>query len=34
MFTYLKLAVDDASAASRTRIVSLYAFLLAINGLV
>ncbi|HLZ00599.1 MAG TPA: HoxN/HupN/NixA family nickel/cobalt transporter [Bradyrhizobium sp.] len=33
MLTYLKLAVDDASAASRTRIVSLYAFLLAINGL-
>ena len=33
MLTYLKLAVDDASAASRTRIVSLYAFLLAINCL-
>ena len=33
MLTYLKLAVDDASAASRTRIASLYAFLLVINGL-
>lgn len=33
MLTYLKLAVDDASTASRTRIVSLYAFLLAINCL-
>jgi high-affinity nickel-transport protein len=33
MLSYLKLAVNDASAASRTRIVSLYAFLLAINGL-
>src|SRR6516164_34378 len=31
MLTYLKLAIDDASAASRARIVSLYAFLLAIN---
>lgn len=33
MLTYLKLAVDDASTASRTRIVSLYAFLLAFNCL-
>ncbi len=33
MLTYLKLAIDDASAASRARIVSLYAFLLAINVL-
>lgn len=33
MLTYLKLAVDDASAASRTRVASLYAFLLVINGL-
>ncbi len=33
MLRYLKLAVDDASAASRTRVVSLYAFLLAINVL-
>lgn len=33
MLTYLKLAIDDASVASRTRIVSLYAFLLAINAL-
>jgi high-affinity nickel-transport protein len=33
MLTYLKLAIDDASAASRSRIVSLYAFLLAINAL-
>lgn len=33
MLSYLKLAVDDGSAASRTRIVSLYVFLLAINGL-
>jgi len=31
MLTYLKLAIDDASAASRARIISLYAFLLAIN---
>jgi nickel/cobalt transporter (NiCoT) family protein len=33
MLTYLKLAIDDASAASRARIVSLYAFLLAVNVL-
>jgi len=33
MLSYLKLAVDDGSAASRTRIVSLYAFLLAMNCL-
>jgi len=33
MLRYLKLAVDDASAASRTRVVSLYTFLLAINGI-
>ncbi|MVT71436.1 HoxN/HupN/NixA family nickel/cobalt transporter [Bradyrhizobium pachyrhizi] len=33
MFTYLKLALDDASAASRSRIISLYAFLLVINCL-
>jgi high-affinity nickel-transport protein len=33
MLTYLKLAIDDASAASRARIVSLYAFLLAFNAL-
>jgi high-affinity nickel-transport protein len=33
MLTYLKLAIDDASAASRTRLVALYAFLLAINAL-
>jgi high-affinity nickel-transport protein len=33
MLRYLKLAIDDASAASRTRIVSLYAFVLAINGM-
>ncbi|MGY3600806.1 high-affinity nickel-transport protein [Bradyrhizobium sp. USDA 4341] len=31
MFAYLKLAIDDASVASRSRIISLYAFLLAIN---
>src|SRR6201997_4821881 len=33
MLTYLKLAVDDASAATRSRIVALYAFLLAFNAL-
>src|SRR5579872_4603680 len=33
MLSYLKLAVDDASADSRTRVVVLYAFLLAINAL-
>lgn len=33
MLTFLTFAVDDASAVSRTRIVSLYAFLLAINCL-
>ncbi|WP_371852152.1 HoxN/HupN/NixA family nickel/cobalt transporter [Bradyrhizobium brasilense] len=33
MFTYLKFALDDASAASRSRIISLYAFLLAVNCL-
>jgi high-affinity nickel-transport protein len=33
MLTYLKLAVDDGSTASRARIVSLYALLLAINCL-
>ena len=33
MLRYLKLAIDDASAASRSRIISIYAFLLAINGL-
>ncbi|MGY3538357.1 high-affinity nickel permease [Bradyrhizobium sp. USDA 4515] len=33
MFSYLKLALDDGSAASRSRIISLYAFLLAINCL-
>jgi nickel/cobalt transporter (NiCoT) family protein len=33
MLTYLKLAVDDASAATRPRIVALYAFLLALNAL-
>jgi high-affinity nickel-transport protein len=33
MLRYLKLAVDDASTASRSRIVALYAFLLALNAL-
>jgi high-affinity nickel-transport protein len=33
MLTYLKLAIDDASAATRARVVALYAFLLAINAL-
>ena len=33
MLRYLILAVDDASAASRTRVVSLFTFLLAINGI-
>jgi nickel/cobalt transporter (NiCoT) family protein len=33
MLTYLKLAVDDASAATHSRIVALYAFLLAFNAL-
>ena len=33
MLRYLKIAVDDASAASRSRIVALYAFLLALNAL-
>ena len=33
MLTYLKLAIDDASAALRTRIALLYASLLAINGM-
>lgn len=33
MLKYLKLAIDDTSAASRSRIISIYAFLLAINGL-
>jgi high-affinity nickel permease len=33
MLGYLKLAVDDASCPSRTRIVALYVFLLAINAL-
>jgi nickel/cobalt transporter (NiCoT) family protein len=31
MLKYLKLAVDDASAASRSRIAALYAFLFALN---
>ena len=33
MLSYLKMAVDDASAASRSRIVALYAFLFALNAL-
>jgi high-affinity nickel-transport protein len=33
MLRYLKIAVDDASAASRSRIIALYAFLLALNAL-
>lgn len=33
MLRHLKLAIDDASTASRSRIISLYVFLLAINGL-
>jgi nickel/cobalt transporter (NiCoT) family protein len=33
MLTYLKLAVDDASAATHSRLVALYAFLLAFNVL-
>ncbi len=33
MLTYLKMAVDDASAASRSRIVALYGFLFALNAL-
>jgi high-affinity nickel-transport protein len=33
MLSYLKMAVDDASAASRSRIAALYAFLLALNAL-
>jgi nickel/cobalt transporter (NiCoT) family protein len=33
MLRYLKIAVDDASAASRSRIVALYAFLFALNAL-
>jgi high-affinity nickel-transport protein len=32
MLRYLKTAVDDASAASRSRIVALYAFLFALNA--
>jgi nickel/cobalt transporter (NiCoT) family protein len=33
VLTYLKMAVDDASAASRSRIAALYAFLFALNAL-
>jgi high-affinity nickel-transport protein len=33
MLRYLKLTIDDASAASRPRVVALYGFLLAVNGL-
>jgi len=33
MLTYLKFAIDDASAASRSRIAALYAFLLLLNAL-
>jgi nickel/cobalt transporter (NiCoT) family protein len=33
VLSYLKMAVDDASAASRSRIVALYAFLFALNAL-
>jgi high-affinity nickel-transport protein len=33
MLTYLKFAIDDASAATRSRIAALYAFLLALNAL-
>jgi high-affinity nickel-transport protein len=32
MLTYLKMAVDDAAAASRARIVALYVFLFALNA--
>jgi nickel/cobalt transporter (NiCoT) family protein len=32
MLTYLKVAIDDASADSRTRIAVLYVFLLLLNG--
>ena len=31
MLEFLKLAIDDGSAVSRTRIVALYAFLLTLN---
>jgi nickel/cobalt transporter (NiCoT) family protein len=34
MFAYFRMAVDDAAAASRTRIVALYGLLLGFNGLV
>jgi nickel/cobalt transporter (NiCoT) family protein len=33
VFGYMKLAVDDAAGPSRARIMALYTFLLAINGL-
>jgi nickel/cobalt transporter (NiCoT) family protein len=33
VLTYLKIAIDDASAASRSRIAALYAFLFALNAL-
>jgi high-affinity nickel-transport protein len=33
MFGYVKLAIDDACSPSRARIIALYTFLLAINGL-
>lgn len=33
MLTYLKMALDDASVVSRSRIVALYAFLFALNAL-